>query len=125
MDSAQSPITSDLNTDDDESETIGQMKRELSQPEIPAVISPPEGILSYHLYSLRLDTLYELHSSRYFSYPLYRVAALDMTGDGIDELMVSGLHGLHFLQVTMNSLLSNANSCSQMLGLSMPPSHHG
>jgi hypothetical protein len=46
---------------------------------------------------------YQLDWQRSFSYPLLAMNRLDITHDGLDEVAVVSLKGLHILQVSKNT----------------------
>ena len=49
----------------------------------------------------QMNCQFELLSKRLFTYPLYRMISLDINNDGLDEVVVNSLSGVHVFQARM------------------------
>lgn len=58
-------------------------------------------MVTYNIYNNQVaDTqVYTVLWKRQFAYPIYRITHLDINLDGLDELIVSTMYGVHIFQV--------------------------
>jgi hypothetical protein len=47
--------------------------------------------------------VYTVLWKRQFAYPIYRMTHLDLNRDGLDELIVTTMYGVHIFQVIYNT----------------------
>lgn len=65
--------------------------------------------ISLFLYSLSIvagTQVYTVLWRRQFAYPIYRMTHLDLNRDGMDELIVTTMYGVHIFQVIVISFLT-------------------
>lgn len=52
---------------------------------------------------------------RQFAYPIYRMTHLDLNRDGMDELIVTTMYGVHIFQVNLTMWLDTHNTFANNL----------
>jgi hypothetical protein len=56
-------------------------------------------MLKHKLFVVAGTQVYTVLWKRQFAYPIYRITHLDLNRDGLDELIVSTMYGVHIFQV--------------------------
>lgn len=62
----------------------------------------PPANLTYALALVTGTQDYNVLWRRQFAYPIYRIVHFDLNCDGLDELLVTTMYGVHIFQVSLN-----------------------